>query len=239
LLIYSGTFWLMPENQSRRTIRPSGSAAAERAARFDSAANASDLSRRPAYQPEDEQQYDRADKGNEDRAAHSTEWSGNSEHAEEPAADERANDTDDNVTDDAVSGATHDERSENSSDETNYDPGQDAHGVCPQKIVEALRLAPVHCYTAPALPLGPKIGDSFTVRYTPLAFPLRPSAFEWLDRRADSRTFERVTTDHFGIADRHQVTTATTPAEVTKPSSGVAGSSSACYPSQPVPAKFK
>jgi hypothetical protein len=102
---------------------------------FDSAATASDLSRRPAYQPEDEQQYDRADKGNEDRAAHSTEWSGDAEHAEEPATNERAYNAYDNVTDDAVSGATHDERSENSSDETNYDPGQDAHGVCPQKIV--------------------------------------------------------------------------------------------------------
>jgi hypothetical protein len=117
--------------------RPGGRPAAERADRFDSAANASDFSGRPAYQPQDEQQYDRANKGNEDRAAHSTERSRNSEHTEEPATDERAYDTDDNVTDDSVSGATHDERSENSSDETNYDPGQDAHGVCPQKIVEA------------------------------------------------------------------------------------------------------
>ena len=108
---------------------------AERGASSDSAAIPSDSSCGSTYQPQNEQQYDRADKGNEDRAAHSAERSSNSEHAEEPAADECTDYPDHNVTDDAVSGATHDERRENSSDETNYDPGQYAHGVRPQKIV--------------------------------------------------------------------------------------------------------
>jgi hypothetical protein len=116
-------------------MRPNGSAAAERVDQLDSAPIASDFSRRSAYQPQDEQQYHRADKGNEDSATHSAEGRGNSEHAEEPATDERAYDPNDNVTDDTVSRATHDKRRENSSDETNYDPGQDAHGVRPQKIV--------------------------------------------------------------------------------------------------------
>jgi hypothetical protein len=141
-------------------MRSNRSAAAERADRLDSAAIASDFSRRSAYQPQNEQQYDGADEGNEDRATHSTERRADSEHAEEPATDERAYDPNDNVTDDAIPGATHDERRENSSDETNYDPGQDAHGVRPQKIVGALRLAPVNCCTAPALLHGPKISDS-------------------------------------------------------------------------------
>src|ERR1700687_237567 len=141
------------------TMRANGSTAAERAERFDSAAIASDFSRRSAYQPQDEQQYHRADKGNEDGATHSTERRADSEHAEEPVTDERPHNANDNVTDDAVSGATHYKRRENSSDETNYNPGQDAHGVRPQKIVGALRLASVICCTAPALLHCPKISD--------------------------------------------------------------------------------
>jgi hypothetical protein len=216
-----------------------GSLAAERADRFGSAAKASDFSRRPAYQPQDKQQYDRANEGNEDRSTHSTERSGNSKHAEEPATDERAYDANDDVTDDAVSGATHDERRENSSDEPNYDPGQDAHGVRPQKIVEAIRPAPVNCCTAPELSPGPKIGESFTVRYKPLACAVRPSALGWLDRRTDTRILERVTNDHFGNSQIIMRSQGNDAGGSLQPSSGVAGSSSACYPSQPVPAKFK
>jgi hypothetical protein len=126
---------------------------------FRSAANASDFSRRPAYQPQNEEQHDCADEGNEDGAPHSAERSGYSEHAEEPAANECTHDAYDDVTDNAVSGSAHYERRENSSDETNYDPGQDAHGVCPQKIVGAVRMAPVKCCTASTLPHGPKISD--------------------------------------------------------------------------------
>jgi len=84
---------------------------------------------------------------------------------------------------------------------------------------------------------------SFTARYKPLAFVVRSSAFDRLVSRCDSRILDNVANEHFAyervLKNIMRVMTATTTAETTKPSSGVAGSSSACYPSQPVAAKFQ
>ena len=84
---------------------------------------------------------------------------------------------------------------------------------------------------------------SFTVRYKSLAPLVRSFAFDRLVSSCDSRTLDHVANEHFAyervLKNIMRVMTATTTAETTKPSSGVAGSSSACYPSQPVATKFQ
>jgi hypothetical protein len=77
-------------------------------------------------------------------------------------------------------------------------------------------MAPLNCCAAPALLPGPKIEQSFTVRYKPLAPAVDSFASERLDRRIHSRSLDRVTNDHLGISQiaMRINTTATTPAEV-------------------------
>src|SRR5258706_13805431 len=101
--------------------------------------NALDLPRGSAYQPEDEEKYDGADEGDENRPTHSPHGTRDSEHGEQRASDEGPDNADNDVTDDAVSGATHHECRKNSCDETNYDPAQYSHGFCPREVVDFLR----------------------------------------------------------------------------------------------------
>src|SRR5687767_6606680 len=104
-------------------------------------------------QPQQENQDDRADQCDDDRAEQAAARR-HAHRAEQPAADQRADDADDDDADDAVAAAFHDDPREPSGDEADDDEPDEFHGLLPQ---QAFGSPTIGCYAAPG-----KIGQSDT-----------------------------------------------------------------------------
>lgn len=87
---------------------------------------------RPAQNSNNEEQQHGSDECNEDRPAESADRHVYVERPQHPAADKCSADTDDDVADESQPGAAHDERGEQSGNESDDQPGEEVHVFHPE-----------------------------------------------------------------------------------------------------------